>query len=75
MSLPSFARRIATALGVLLLATATPAAAQGVISGLVVDDGNGLALTGVLVRIPSLDRAAVTDQAGRFVMTGVPAGR
>jgi TonB-dependent receptor len=75
MSLPTFIRRLATALGVLLLASATPLAAQGVISGLVVDDANGLALTGVLVRIEALDRAAVTDQTGRFVFTRVPAGR
>lgn len=75
MSLPSFARRRSLAHGVLLLTTAAPAAAQGVISGLVVDDGNGLALTGVLVRIPSLDRGAVTDQTGRFVLTSVAAGR
>lgn len=71
----AFLRRLALALGVLLLSVAAPVAAQGVISGRVVDEANGLALTGVLVRIPSLDRGAVTDQTGRFVLTGVPAGR
>lgn len=75
MSLLPFVRRLAVALGVLLLASAAPAAAQGVISGLVVDEANGLALTGVLVRLEALDRTAVTDQTGRFVFTRVPAGR
>ncbi len=58
----------------MLLAFATPAAAQGVITGLVVDDGNGLAITGASVRIASLNREVFSDRTGRFVMTGVPAG-
>ncbi len=58
----------------LLLAIATPAAAQGVISGLVLDEGTGLAITGASVRLPSLNREAITDRSGRFLMTGVAAG-
>jgi TonB-dependent receptor len=58
----------------LLLAIATPAAAQGVITGLVVDDSNGLAITGASVRIAALNREVFSDRTGRFVMTGVPAG-
>jgi TonB-dependent receptor len=59
----------------LLLAVASPAAAQGVISGLVLDESNGLAVTGVAIRIESIGRGAISDRAGRFVLTGVPAGR
>ncbi len=59
----------------LLLAIASPAAAQGVISGQVLDEANGLAVTGVAVRIESIGRGAISDRSGRFVLTGVPAGR
>jgi len=59
----------------LLLAFATPAAAQGVISGQVLDDVNGLAVTGVAVRVEATGLGAISDRSGRFTITGVPAGR
>jgi TonB-dependent receptor len=66
--------KLSAIVATLMLAFATPAAAQGVITGLVVDDGNGLAITGASVRIASLNREVFSDRTGRFVMTGVPAG-
>jgi TonB-dependent receptor len=59
----------------LLLAFATPAAAQGVISGQVLDDANGLAVTGVAIRVEATGLGAISDRSGRFTITGVPAGR
>jgi TonB-dependent receptor len=59
----------------LLLAFATPAAAQGVISGQVLDDANGLAITGVAIRVDVAGLGAISDRSGRFTITGVPAGR
>jgi TonB-dependent receptor len=67
--------RHATAGVALSLGLALPAMAQGVISGQVLSDGNGLALTAVIVRIEALNRTVQTNQAGRFVLTQVPAGR
>lgn len=48
--------------------------AQGVITGTVVDSTSGLAMTGVVVRVESLNREALTDRAGRFSLTALPAG-
>jgi len=59
----------------LLLAFATPAAAQGVISGQVLDDVNGFAITGVAVRVEGSGLGAISDRSGRFTITGVPAGQ
>lgn len=53
---------------------AASAAAQGTISGLVVDSASGLAITGASIRIGTLSREVVSDRAGRFVLTNVPAG-
>ncbi len=58
----------------LLLAAAKPASAQGVITGIVIDDAADIAVTGASVRIAALNREVFTDRAGRFVFTGVPAG-
>ncbi len=58
----------------LLFALATPAQAQGVIAGLVVEEANGLAITGASIRLATLNREVFTDRAGRFVITGLPAG-
>jgi TonB-dependent receptor len=58
----------------LLFALATPAQAQGVITGLVVEEANGLAITGASIRIASLNREVFTDRSGRFVITGLAAG-
>jgi len=58
----------------LLLAAAAPAVAQGTITGTVIDASNGLAITGAAVRIDGTNREAISDRAGRFSFTGVPAG-
>ena len=58
----------------ILLAAAVPAAAQGIITGTVVDETNGLAITGAAVRIDGTNREAITDRTGRFSFTNVPAG-
>jgi TonB-dependent receptor len=57
-----------------LLLAAAPAAAQGTLTGTVIDDSNGLNLTGAVVRIEALRREAITDRTGRFLMPAVPAG-
>ncbi|MHB1327483.1 MAG: TonB-dependent receptor [Gemmatimonadales bacterium] len=69
---PSSFRSLLAAL--LLSAGAVPLAAQGILSGTVLDNGSGLAVTGAVVRISALDREAVTDRNGRFILTGVPTG-
>ena len=56
------------------LLAAAPVAAQGIISGTVVDGSNDLTVTGAAVRIEALARTAITDRSGRFVFQGVPAG-
>ncbi len=58
----------------MLLAWATPTAAQGVVTGIVIDDATNIAVTGAAVRIQTLNREVVTDRTGRFVFTNVPAG-
>ncbi len=58
----------------LLLALASPLAAQGVVTGIVIDDATNIAVTGASVRIAALNREVFTDRAGRFVITGVSAG-
>ncbi len=58
----------------LLFALAKPAHAQGVVTGLVVEEGNELAITGASIRIAPLNREVFTDRGGRFVITGLPAG-
>ncbi len=62
---------------VILSAMLVPAAAsaqQGSITGVVTDASTGLTLSGATVQITSLDRATATNEAGRFVLLGVPAG-
>jgi TonB-dependent receptor len=66
--------RSLTASLLLLLLAAAPAAAQGTLTGTVLDGSNGLNLTGAVVRIEALRREAITDRTGRFLMPGVPAG-
>ncbi len=63
-------------LAALLLSAGTaPLAAQGgLLSGTVLDDGSGIAVTGAVIRIGALERETVTDRNGRFVLTGLPAG-
>jgi TonB-dependent receptor len=61
-------------LGGLSLAMPSQLHAQGVITGTVVDDASGISITGAIVRVEALGRETLTDRAGRFVLTGVPAG-
>lgn len=50
------------------------AAQSGSITGVVVDGASGLTLGGVSVQIPQLNRVAVTNTEGRFLLLSVPAG-
>lgn len=59
-----------------LIAVSTGALrAQAVVSGLVLDESNQLAVTGVTVRLVELRREAISDRTGRFQFLGVPEGR
>jgi iron complex outermembrane recepter protein len=49
-------------------------AAAGVVTGTVSNSATGNLLEGAHVEIPALGLAALTDNTGRFVLTGVPAG-
>jgi len=48
--------------------------ATGIITGSVSNAGTGDRLEGVRVALPKLGLAVLTDNTGRFVLTGVPAG-
>lgn len=66
-------------LGALLLAIAllpgsTAAQERGSVTGTVVSAETEQPLQGVQVAIPALNVSAVTDERGRFLLTGVPAG-
>lgn len=49
-------------------------AQSGSVTGVVVDGASGLTLGGVSVQLPQLNRVAVTNTEGRFLLLGVPAG-
>lgn len=59
---------------VIALGGARHAEAQGSINGVVLDAASELAVTGAIVRIDALDRQALTDRTGRFVLGNLPAG-
>lgn len=63
---------LASTLAVVVL-TATSVAAGGV-AGVVTDAGTGRPLAGAVVALDDLGRAAVTDDAGWYWLTGVPPG-
>lgn len=54
--------------------TAAPSAGDAVVTGNVSNAGTGNLLEGARVEIPSLGVVAYTDNTGRYVITGVPAG-
>jgi len=49
-------------------------AATGVLTGTISNSATGNLLEGARVEIPILGLAALTDNTGRFLLTGVPAG-
>lgn len=51
-----------------------PSQGTGIISGLVSSAKTGNMLQGVVIRIPALNRETLTDNGGRFALTGLPAG-
>ena len=67
-------------LALLCLASRTPAmeaptgAGAGGLSGNVSNAGTGNLLEGARVELPALGLSALTDNTGRFLLTGVPAG-
>lgn len=68
-------RRIAALMGVATSLAAAPAAAQGILTGSVIDSTNGLNVTGATIRIAALERLTTTDRTGRFQLVGLPAGQ
>lgn len=74
---PSRVRAVALC-GALLAVFALPAAAiaqtTGRISGRVQDGATGEPIAGASVRVEALDLEAITTDAGRFVLAGLPAG-
>jgi TonB-dependent receptor len=72
--LPTMTRVRLVGLLILSLLSGASLAAQGTIVGTIVNDETGLALTGVSVRIPALQREVLTDRTGRYVLPGVSAG-
>src|SRR5687768_12260780 len=55
-------------------ATAAAPAAAGVLTGSVSNIATRNLLEGARIELPSLGLAALTDNTGRFVLTGVPSG-
>ncbi len=50
------------------------ASSSGVISGIVTNKTTGNGLIGAKVEIPSLNRTALVDDTGRYILNGIPAG-
>ncbi len=57
-----------------LVAAVPPATDTGTITGNVSNTATGNLLEGARLEIPALGLSALTDQTGRFVLTGIPAG-
>ncbi|HEX7025170.1 MAG TPA: carboxypeptidase regulatory-like domain-containing protein, partial [Gemmatimonadales bacterium] len=70
-------RRTATAFGVaaVVALSARALAGQSVLTGTVRADSTGRPLAGVEVVVSGSDRRALTDNAGRYVLNMLPAGR
>ena len=62
------------AAGLLVLPAALRAAEASVISGTISNSATGNLLEGAKVEVASLGRTAFTDETGRYVLSGVPAG-
>jgi len=75
MSVTRRLRSLALRLAALASLAATPAFAQGILTGSVVDSTNGLNITGATVRIDALSRSTTTDRTGRFQLVGLPNGQ
>jgi iron complex outermembrane recepter protein len=78
VSLPTRLLRAATSLFVSLTLAAVSAraadAGTGSIAGSITSTATRNALQGAVVTIPSLNRSVLADEAGRFLITDVPAG-
>jgi len=59
----------------LALAAPVPLVAQGVLTGIIRDDSTGAPLAGVEVLLVGTSLRAVTGGEGRYLLSGVPAGR
>ncbi|MBL9209375.1 MAG: TonB-dependent receptor [Opitutaceae bacterium] len=57
-----------------LVAAEATATAAGVVTGIVTNKTTGNGLIGARVEIPTLNRAALVDDTGRFILNGIPAG-
>ena len=56
-------------------APASPAQQTGAITGVVSNTATGNLLEGARVELPALGRTVLTDNTGRYVLNGIPAGR
>ena len=65
---------ICTVLLTALLGSAAAVSAGGIVSGSVNNAGTGDRLEGARVSLPKLGLEVLTDNTGRYVITGVPAG-
>lgn len=66
-------RTLLSLLFLIVTTVSVQAQSTNTVSGYVFDE-QGLTLPGATVQIETLNRGAVTDQSGRFVMTGVASG-
>ncbi|MGH8017927.1 MAG: carboxypeptidase regulatory-like domain-containing protein [Opitutaceae bacterium] len=80
-NLPAAARRLIARVGLLCIFACSPvfssvraADTAGTISGTVSNAATGNLLEGAKISLPLLNLSAFTDNSGRYVMTGVPAG-
>ena len=75
-ALPVRLLRFATSLLAFFAVGFASVAAEGTgsLTGSVTSNATQNALQGAVVAIPSLNRAVITDESGRFVLTNVPVG-
>ena len=65
---------LTTAIAPGLVAAEASATAPGVVTGIVTNKTTGNGLIGARVEIPTLNRNALVDDTGRFILNGIPAG-
>src|SRR5262249_14663737 len=70
----SAALALALVLGAALTARAQPGPATGELSGVVVERASERPLVGIVVTVVGSERSAITDEEGRFRLSGMPAG-
>jgi len=75
LCIPSSCRRLTRlALPLLVAAQAVHAQSAGMLRGRVTDKSNGMPVSQAQINVPAHDRSALTDDDGRFSISGLPAG-